>query len=576
MLKKYAEFVKGYEKETLITIISVVVEVIIDVIIPLLMANIIDKGITNGQMNQILKFGLYLVLCCIVSIVSGALSGWFCAKASAGFALNLRDKIFDQIQLFSFTNIDKFSTSSLVTRLTTDVTNVQNAFQVIVRICARAPLMIVFCTVMVFRINSQLALIFLAAIPVLGIGLVLLIMNATPMFEKAIAQYDNLNNIVQENIRGIRVVKGFSREKHEVSKFSKISSVIYKTYTRAETIVALNNPLLQFCLYTCTLVICYIGAHLIVNDNFTTGQLMSVLTYSSQILMSLIFLSTVLVMVMVSRASLHRIAEVLDEKSDIQNQENVMSSNEYDIEFNNVSFKYKLEASKRALNSINIKIEAGKTIGIVGPTGSGKSSLVQLIPRLYDATEGQILVGGVDVKNFDIEELRKHISIVLQKNILFEGTILDNIRWGKPDATEDEVYHACVIAQADEFIQRLPDKYETRIEQGGSNVSGGQKQRLCIARALIGNPKIIIFDDSTSAVDTKTDALIQKNLQLSIPGSTKITIAQRISSVENADMIIVLDNGEVESVGNHQELLKSSEIYREMYESQMNGGIANE
>lgn len=574
MIRQLARCIGQFKRDSLLTAGAVILEVIMDTIVPLLMADMIDNGITAGNMGHIGKTGLLLLIVCIISLVSGTLSGRFCSRAGAGFAQNLRQKMFYKIQDFSFTNVDRFSSNSLVTRLTTDVTNVQNAFQVILRICSRAPLMIVFSIIMAFRINSKLAWIFVAAIPVLGIGLMLIITTATPFFEKASKLYDSLNGVVQENIRGIRVVKSFVREDHEVQKFEKTSGNIFNTFVTAEKVVAFSNPLMQFCMYACTLLVCWLGAEMIVSDAFTTGQLMSLLTYATQILMSLMFLSTVFVMIAVSRASTTRIGEVLLEDTDMHNKEKpVYKMQEGSISFKNMSFGYKSKDGKQCLQDINIDIQAGQTIGIIGGTGSGKSSLVQLIPRLYDATHGSVEVGGIDVRDYDIQTLREQVAMVLQKNVLFAGTIRDNIRWGKKDASDEEIERACRFAQADEFIRAFPDGYDTWIEQGGSNVSGGQKQRICIARALIKAPKILILDDSTSAVDTKTDALIRKAFREQIPDTTKIIIAQRVSSIQDADQIIVMDNGRISAIGTHEQLLVTSSIYSEVYESQQKGGL---
>ena len=551
-----------------------------EVIIPMLMANLIDFGIEAGNMQYILKMGLALVIFCIVSLTFGALSGKYAAVASAGFAKNLREDMYNKVQEYSFSNIDKFSTASIVTRLTTDITNIQNAYMMSIRVAVRCPIMLIFALFMAFQINSHLAPIFVIAIPILAVGLVIIISNAKRIFERIFRTYDKLNNVVQENLHGIRVVKSFVREDHETEKFCSVSKEIYQDFSKAEKILAFNAPLMQFCAYGCMLLISWLGAKLIVASGnnpavgMTTGDLTSMFSYTMQILMSLMMFSMVFVMITISYASMERAEEILDEKSDLHNPENpVYEVKDGSIEFDHVNFVYGKNADKLCLDNVNLKIPSGATVGIIGGTGSSKSTLVQLIPRLYDATEGAVKVGGRDVREYDIESLREEVAMVLQKNVLFSGTIKDNLRWGKEDATDEEMRHVCQLAQADEFIQTFPDGYDTYIEQGGTNVSGGQKQRLCIARALLKKPKILILDDSTSAVDTKTDALIRMAFREEIPNTTKIIIAQRISSVEDADLILVLDDGKINGMGTHQELLANNEIYREVYESQQKGGL---
>ncbi len=572
MLKNLLGCVGEYKRPSLLAPLTVTLEVILEVIIPLLMASLIDKGISAGNMNQILYYGILLVIAAMASLTCGALSGNFAAVASSGFAKNLRKKMFYRVQDFSFTNIDHFSASSLVTRLTTDVTNVQMAYQMIIRIAVRAPIMLISAFVMACRINVRLASIFLAIIPFLGVILGVIIKIAHPIFMRVFKTYDKLNNVVQENVRGIRVVKSFVREDFEEAKFKGISGEIYRDFTKVEKILAFNGPSMQFCVYTCMLLVSWIGAHRIVAGNMTTGELTSMFTYIMQILMSLMMLSMIFVMITMSRAAIERINEVLVEQPDIADvSDPVMEVPNGEICFDHVSFSYSGDKNKLCLKNINLKIASGETVGIIGGTGSAKSTLVQLIPRLYDVTEGTLTVGGIDVRNYDMKALRDAVSMVLQKNVLFSGTIKENLRWGSENATDEEMIHACRLAQADEFIRTFPDGYDTHIEQGGANVSGGQKQRICIARALLKKPKILILDDSTSAVDTRTDALIQEAFAKEIPNTTKLIIAQRISSVQNADKIIVLDNGRIESVGSHEELLASSHIYQEVYYSQVKG-----
>lgn len=580
MVRKLLRSVREYKTSSLLAPLFVTCEVILEVIIPMLMANLIDFGIEAGNMQYILKMGLALIICCIVSLTFGALSGKYAAVASAGFAKNLREDMYNKVQEYSFSNIDKFSTASIVTRLTTDITNIQNAYMMSIRVAVRCPIMLIFALFMAFQINSHLAPIFVIAIPILAIGLVIIISNAKRIFERVFRTYDKLNNVVQENLHGIRVVKSFVREDHETEKFCSVSKEIYQDFSKAEKILAFNAPLMQFCAYGCMLLISWLGAKLIVASGnnpavgMTTGDLTSMFSYTMQILMSLMMFSMVFVMITISYASMERAEEILDEKSDLHNPENpVYEVKDGSIEFDHVNFAYGKNADKLCLDNVNLKIPSGSTVGIIGGTGSSKSTLVQLIPRLYDATEGAVKVGGRDVREYDIESLREEVAMVLQKNVLFSGTIKDNLRWGKEDATDEEMRHVCQLAQADEFIQTFPDGYDTYIEQGGTNVSGGQKQRLCIARALLKKPKILILDDSTSAVDTKTDALIRMAFREEIPNTTKIIIAQRISSVEDADLILVLDDGKINGMGTHEELLANNEIYREVYESQQKGGL---
>lgn len=573
MIKKLAKCIGEYKKETILTPVFVGFECAFDVIIPFLMAFLIDNGINTGDSKVVISFGILLVICSFLAIYTGVKSGDYAAKATAGFAKNVRKKIYYNVQDFSFANIDKFSTSSIVTRHTTDINNIQMAFQMIIRMAVRAPLMIIFSLILAFIINVKLALIFLIAIPLLGFGLYLIATTAHPIFERAITIYDKLNNTVQENVRGVRVVKSFVTEDKEIEKFNKTSELIYKEFSKAEKIVALNSPLMQFTVAVIIVLISWFGGREIVANNLTTGEFTSFITYAMQILMSLMMLSMVLVMIMISRASGERIVELMDEKSTLTNKEKpIKEVKDGSISFENVNFSYVNDENKLCLKNINIDIKSGEIVGIIGGTGSSKSTFVQLIPRLYDVTTGCIKVGGVDVRDYDIKHLRNQVAMVLQKNELFSGTIKENLRWGNENATDEELENACKLAQADEFIKGFPDGYDTYIEQGGTNVSGGQKQRLCIARALLKNPKILILDDSTSAVDTKTDSLIRQCFRESIPNTTKLIIAQRISSVEDADKIIVLDNGSINGVGTHEELLASNEIYKDVYYSQVRGG----
>ena len=572
MIKKLLSCVREYKLPSILSPLTVSMEVLIEVLIPYLMADLIDYGINKGDMPYILKMGLFLFLSALVSLMFGVLSGRFAAKASAGFAKNMRHDMFHAVQDFSFSNIDKFSTASIITRLTTDVTQVQNAYQMIIRIAVRSPLMFAMSLIMALRVNAKVSMVFLIAVPILIGTLGFIMIKVHKIFERMFKTYDELNNTVQENLHGIRVVKAFVREDYEQKKFKGVSKLIYKLSTDAERILAFNSPIMQFCVYGCMLLISWIGANLIQQSLMTTGELMSLFQYTMQILNSLMMFSMFFVMIVMSQASIKRIVEVLDEKSDLVNPKNpIMQVNDGSIEFSNVSFSYKKDSDTYSLKDIDLKIESGQTIGIIGGTGSSKSTLVQLIPRLYDVSKGTLKVGGIDVRDYDIETLRSEVAMVLQKNVLFSGTINDNIRWGNENATDEQIKHVCELACADEFIEKFPDKYETYIEQGGTNVSGGQKQRLCIARALLKKPKILILDDSTSAVDTATDAKIRKAFREEIPDTTKLIIAQRISSVQESDKIIVLDEGKVVAFGSHDELMKTSNIYKEVYNTQMKG-----
>ena len=576
MIKKLFSAVGEYKRDSLLAPLFVTFEVILEVVIPFYMAKIIDKGINAADMNYIVRTGILLAVFALTSLMCGALSGKFAASASAGLAKNLRQKMYYNIQDFSFSNIDKFSSASLVTRLTTDITNVQNAYQMIIRGAVRSPVMLVSALVAAFKINSRLSLIYLIIIPILGVGLYAIISRVHPVFKQVFKIYDKLNRVVQENLRGVRVVKAFVREDYETKKFKEVSNDICQKTSFAEKILAFNAPLMQFSTYACIIILSWVGAKLVVSTHstaLTTGQLQSLFSYTTQILMSLMMLSMIFVMIIMSRASAERIVEVLDEKSNLTDDDApVFDVKNGEIEFENVNFGYK---NNLCLTDINLKIPSGATVGIIGGTGSGKSTLVQLIPRLYDVNSGSVKVGGKDVRSYDIEALRNSVAMVLQKNVLFSGTIKDNLRWGDKNATDEDIVRVCRLACADEFISSFPDKYDTYIEQGGSNVSGGQKQRLCIARALLKKPKILILDDSTSAVDTKTDSLIRKAFAEEIPDTTKLIIAQRISSVQNADMIVVLDSGKINAIGTHDELLESNEIYKEVYYSQQKGDDTN-
>lgn len=573
MIKRLLKSVREFKKDALLTPFFVVLEVVMEVIIPLVMARLIDKGIDGQDMAAIWKYGIILVLCAMLALVFGAAAGTFAARASTGFARNLRHDMYYNVQNFSFSNIDKFSTGSIVTRLTTDVTNVQNAFQMCTRIAVRCPVMLVFALFMAMKINSRMALVFLAVLPILAIGMGILMKVVGPVFERAFKIYDRMNTVVQENVRGIRVVKTYVREDHETEKFEGVSGMLYRTFSKAQKTMAGVMPLMQFCMYACMLLISWLGARLIVGGSMTTGELTSMFSYAMQILMSLMMVAMVFVMITMAKASAERVAEILDEQPDLHNPANpIHEVKDGAIEFDDVSFSYKGDERKLALKNVSLHIKAGQTVGILGGTGSAKSTLVQLIPRLYDTTHGTVKVGGVDVRDYDIEALRDQVAMVLQKNVLFSGTIKENLRWGDENASDEELERVCRLAQADEFIQQMPDKYDTHIEQGGSNVSGGQKQRLCIARALLKKPKILILDDSTSAVDTKTDALIRKAFAEEIPDTTKIIIAQRVSSVQDADQIVILDGGTVQAVGTHDELLAANTIYQEIYNQQNRKG----
>lgn len=584
MVKELMKSIREYKKDSVLAPVCVSLEVVLEVIIPLLMARLIDYGIDGGELGYIWGMGLALAVTAMISLFFGALAGKYAARASAGFARNLRKDMYYKVQDFSFSSIDKFSTASIVTRLTTDVTNVQNAYQMIIRMAVRSPFMLIFSMIMAFGINARMSLIFLGVIPVLGAGLWLIMSRAHPIFERVFQTYDKLNNVVQENLHGIRVVKSYVREEHENEKFQEISGSIYRDFSKAEKLLSFNMPLMQLCVYTCMILISWFGARAIVASGnnpalgMSTGQLMSLISYAMQILMSLMMLSMVFVMITISRASMERIVEIKREESDLKNGPSPAHEvKDGSVAFHGVSFSYAGRKGKLCLRDVNLEIASGETVGIIGGTGAAKTTLVQLIPRLYDVTQGEVLVGGRDVRDYDIESLREQVAMVLQKNVLFSGTIKENLRWGDEEAPDEELVRVCKLACADEFVQTFPDKYDTYIEQGGgSNVSGGQKQRLCIARALLKKPKILILDDSTSAVDTKTDAMIRKAFREEIPDTTKFIIAQRISSVQDADKIVVMDGGKILDVGTHEELLGNSSIYREVYESQSKGGEKDE
>ena len=573
MIKTLARQIKEYKRASLVTPIFMILEVAMEMVIPLLMASIIDDGVQAGDMKHIFVIGCYMILAAIVGLSAGVMGGKYGAKASTGFARNLREAMYENIQTFSFSNIDKFSTAGLVTRMTTDVTNIQNAYQMLLRMCFRAPVSLICAMLMAFLINARVASIYLVAVVFLGIVIIFIMRAVSKYFSEVFKKYDDLNASVQENVAAQRVVKAYVREDYEIDKFHKASYNIYKMFKKAECTMTYVWPVMQFTVYGCILGISWLGAHMIVASQLTTGELMSLLTYCMSILMNLMMLAMIFVMMTMSAASARRIAEVLEEKADITNPEQP----DYDvtdgsIRFDHVTFRYNKQSEKPVLDDLNFEIKAGETIGILGGTGSSKTSLVNLISRLYDVNEGTVYVGGKDVRNYDLETLRNEVSVVLQKNVLFSGTILENLRWGDENATEEECIRACRLACADEFIEKMPEKYNTYIEQGGSNVSGGQKQRLCIARALLKKPKVLILDDSTSAVDTATDAKIRKAFATEIPGTTKIIIAQRISSIQDADRIIVMDNGKIDAFASHEELLRTNEIYKEVYEAQTQTG----
>jgi len=573
MIKTLAKQIKEYKSASLVTPIFMILEVAMEMVIPLLMASIIDDGVQAGDMKHIFAIGCYMILAAIVGLFAGVMGGKYGAKASTGFARNLREAMYENIQTFSFSNIDKFSTAGLVTRMTTDVTNIQNAYQMLLRMCFRAPVSLICAMLMAFLINARVASIYLVAVVFLGIVIIFIMRAVSKYFSEVFKKYDDLNASVQENVAAQRVVKAYVREDYEIDKFHKASYNIYKMFKKAECTMTYVWPVMQFTVYGCILGISWLGAHMIVASQLTTGELMSLLTYCMSILMNLMMLAMIFVMMTMSAASGKRIAEVLNEKADITNPEQP----DYDvtdgsIRFDHVTFRYNKQSEKPVLDDLNFEIKAGETIGILGGTGSSKTSLVNLISRLYDVNEGTVYVGGKDVRSYDLETLRNEVSVVLQKNVLFSGTILENLRWGDENATEEECIRACRLACADEFIEKMPEKYNTYIEQGGSNVSGGQKQRLCIARALLKKPKVLILDDSTSAVDTATDAKIRKAFATEIPGTTKIIIAQRISSIQDADRIIVMDNGKIDAFAPHEELLRTNEIYKEVYEAQTQTG----
>ena len=578
MIKTLTKSLREYKKASWLTVLLSVFEVVFEIVIPLCMAELIDRGVEGGTMGMVWKYGIALLIFALLQLATGMVSAHVGARASAGFAANLRQDMYDRVQTFAFSNIDKFSTASIVTRLTTDVTNLQNAYLMIIRMAIRGPVMILFSMIVAMRINAEISMTFLVVIPILAVLLALIVLRVHPIFKRVFETYDGLNNVVQEDLRGIRVVKSFQQEGYEIGKFKKISQGIYQDFAKGERIIALNSPLMQTCMYACMILISWIGAKAIVASGnnaaygLTTGNLTAMFTYATQILFSLMMLSMVFAMIVIASSSAQRIAEILQEDADISNPpQPVETVKDGSIVFDHVEFSYASKADKPVLTDICLNIPSGQTVGIIGGTGSSKSSLVQLIPRLYDVTGGSVSLGGVDVRNYDLTALRNAVAMVLQKNELFSGTVAENLRWGNEDATDEEIRHACVLAQADEFISAMPKGYDTYIEQGGANVSGGQKQRLCIARALLKKPKVLILDDSTSAVDTRTDALIQKAFAEFIPETTKIIIAQRISSVQHADQILVMEDGRISAVGTHETLLRTSDIYREVYESQQKG-----
>ena len=583
MIKTLMKSLRECKKMSGVTMFLSILEVVFEIVIPLCMSNLIDLGIQNGAMNAVVTYGIALLIFAAMQLITGFLAARIGAKATAGFTANLRQDMYDNIQTFSFSNIDKFSTASIVTRLTTDVTNVQNAYQMLIRMAIRGPVMILFSMIVAFQINRNISLMFLVLIPLLAIGLYFIIRGVNPVFKRVFATYDKLNRVVQENLRGVRVVKSFNRQDYEIKKFNNISASIYQDFSKGERLLALNSPLMQFCMYGCMLLISWSGAKAIVASGnnaalgLTTGELTALFTYATQILMSLMMLSMIFAMITIARSSAERIAEILNETTDIQNPANpVREVKNGDICYQDVDFVYASKADKKVIDHASLTIRSGETVGIIGGTGSAKTSLVQLIPRLYDVSSGSLTVGGVDVRNYDLEALRNAVAMVLQKNELFSGTIKENLRWGNEQASDEELQEACRLACADEFISAMPDGYDTYMEQGGTNVSGGQKQRLCIARALLKNPKILILDDSTSAVDTKTDASIQSSLSQVIPDTTKIMIAQRVSSIQHADKIIVMDDGKIEATGRHEELLATCPIYQEVYHSQQKGRDSDE
>ena len=573
MIKRLSSCIREYKKDSILSPIFITGEVILDIYIPMYMGRLIDYGIDRGDMSYVLKMGALLAVLCLLSLACGALSGYYASVAAVGFGTNLRHDMFHHVQTFSFSNIDKFSSASIVTRLTTDVSRIQNSFMMIIRVAVRSPVMLISSVIMAFRINRSLAMVFLLTLPILAVSIVLIMRFAHPIFKRVFKLYDRLNQVVQENLRGIRVVKSFVREDYETKKFKSISHTIYRDFVKAETIIAFNGPVMNLCSYGCMILIAWIGSRIIVTTQgvaMSTGQLTSMITYVMQMLMSLMFLSMIIMQIVMSRAAGERIVEILEETSDLASPETgaVTEVADGSIEFDHVTFAYSQNAEKPVLDDIHLSIRSGETIGILGGTGSSKSSLVQLISRLYDVKEGSVRVGGVDVRQYDLTALRNQVAVVLQKNVLFSGTIRENLRWGNEHATDEELIHACTLAQADGFIREFPDGYDTFIEQGGTNVSGGQRQRLCIARALLKKPKVLILDDSTSAVDTKTDALIRQAFAEEIPDTTKLIIAQRITSVQDADRIIVMESGRVDGFGTHEELLQSNTIYRELWETQ--------